>query len=120
MLLTFYFLSTLSPLKLCSTALREIEFDTTASQSPVNLAICVQAVVNTTSLLLVQDDLENFRAVLLCSQTLADDLNRVDNVGEDCLVDSGESAGSGPLLGLGSAGAGGALGARQDATGSED
>lgn len=71
--------------------------------------------VDTATLLLVQDDLEHLGTVLLCSQTLADDLDGVDDVGEDCLVDGGESAGAGALLGLGGAGAGGALGTGQDA-----
>lgn len=71
--------------------------------------------VNTTTLLLVQDDLEGLGAVLLGAGTLADDLDGVDEVGEDGVVDSSQSAGTGTLLLLVGTRAGGALGAGQDA-----
>ena len=71
--------------------------------------------VNTTTLLLVKDDLEGLGAVLLGADALADNLDGVDKVGEDGVVDSGQSAGAGTLLGLSGARGGGALGAGQDA-----
>lgn len=71
--------------------------------------------VNTTLLLLVQDNLEGLGAVLLGADALADDLDGVDQVSEDVVVDSGQSAGAGALLGLVGAGVDGALGAGQNA-----
>lgn len=71
--------------------------------------------VNTTLLLLVQDNLEGLGAVLLGANALADDLNGVDQVSEDVVVDGGQSAGTGTLLGLVGAGVDGALRAGQNA-----
>lgn len=71
--------------------------------------------VNTTLLLLVQDNLQGLAAVLLGADALADDLDGVDQVGQDGVVDGGQSAGTGALLGLGGARVDGALGAGQNA-----
>lgn len=71
--------------------------------------------VNTTLLLLVQNNLQGLAAVLLGADALADDLDGVDQVGQDGVVDGGQSAGTGALLGLGGAGVDGALGAGQNA-----
>lgn len=71
--------------------------------------------VNTTLLLLVQDDLQGLGAILLGTSALANDLDGVDEVGQDGLVDSGQSARTGALLGLVGARGDGALGAGQDA-----
>lgn len=76
--------------------------------------------VNTSLLLLVEDDLEDLGAVLLGAEALADDLNRVDQVGQDGIVDSGQSSGTGTLLGLRGAGAVAALGAGKNTAGCED
>jgi hypothetical protein len=77
-------------------------------------------VVNTTTLLLFQDDLEGFAAVLLGSNALADNLNGVDDVGQDGLMNGSESARARTLLGQSAAGASGTLGTGQNATGSND
>lgn len=103
-----------------SAALREFESDTTAGQSSVDLAIGIKAVVNATTLLLVQDDLEQLAAVLLRPGALADNLDGVDEVGEDGLVDRGQGARTGALLLLVGARAGGALGAGENAAGSDE
>ena len=71
--------------------------------------------VNTTTLLLVKDDLEGLGAVLLGAGALADDLDGEDEISEDGVVDSGQSAGARALLLLVGAGVDGALGAGQDA-----
>lgn len=71
--------------------------------------------VDTTTLLLVKDDLEGLGAVLLGAGALADNLDGVDEISEDGVVDSSQSAGTGALLGLGGARVDGALGAGQDA-----
>lgn len=107
-------------LVLSGTSLRELEGNTTASELAVDLRVGVEAVVNTTTLLLVEDDLEGLGAVLLGAETLADNLDGEDEVGQDGVVDSGQSTGTGALLGSGVARASGTLGAGQDAAGGED
>ena len=102
------------------TALRELEVDTFASQTLVDLAVGVESVVHTTPLLLVEHDLEDLAAVLPSAHTLADNLNRVDEIREDGIVDGGECARARALLGLRGAAAVAALGARQDAAGGND
>lgn len=77
--------------------------------------------VNTTALLLIENNLEGLAAVLLGAETLSDNLNGVDNVGEDGIVNSSQSAGTRTLLGKGVARADGALGAGEDtARGNDD
>lgn len=100
--------------------LGELEGDTAAGELAVDLGVGVQAVVDATALLLVEDDLEGLGAVLLGAEALADDLDGVDEVGQDGVVDGGQSAGAGALLLLGVARAGGSLGAGQDAARGED
>lgn len=107
-------------LKLSSAGGGKLEENTTASKAAVDLGVGVESVVNTATLLLVKDDLEGLGAVLLGAETLADDLDGVDEVGQDGIVDSSQSARTGALLGLGVARAGGALGLGEDAAGSED
>lgn len=107
-------------LVLNSAVLGELEDDTTAGKLAVDLGVGVQAVVNATTLLLVQDDLEGLGTVLLGAETLADDLDGVDEVGQDGVVDGSQSAAARALLGLGVAGAGGALGAGKDAARGQD
>ena len=101
-------------------SLGELEGDTLACQSLVNLGVGVESVVNTTSLLLVENDLEQLAAILLLAETLANDLDGVDEVGKDGVVDGGEGPGDGTLLGLGGTAAVAALGAGQNAAGSDD
>lgn len=98
-------------LVLSRTALGELEVDVAASKASVNLGVGVQAVVNTTTLLLVKDDLEELAAVLLGAGALADDLDGVAEVVKDSVVDGSESSGTGSLLLLGVARAGRSLGA---------
>ena len=99
-------------------SLGELEGDTTASQAPVDLRVGVEPVVNATTLLLVKDDLEGLGAVLLGAEALADNLDGVDQVGQDGIVDSGESANGGASASGGcasgtSAWAGGGCGAKR-------
>lgn len=107
-------------LVLSGTSLGKLESNTTASELAVDLRVGVEAVVNTTTLLLVEDDLEGLGAVLLGAETLADNLDGEDEVGQDGVVHSGESSGTRALLGSGVARASGTLGAGQDAAGGED
>lgn len=103
-----------------STSLGELKDDTTASQAAVHLRVGVESVVNTATLLLVEDDLEGLGAVLLGAEALADNLDGVDEIRQDGIVHSGQSARTGALLLLGVARAGGALGAGQDAARGQD
>jgi hypothetical protein len=100
--------------------LGELEVDTLAGQALVDLGVGVKTVVDAAALLLVEDDLEDLGVVLLGADALADDLDGVDEVGEDGVVDGGEGPGDGTLLGLGGAAAVAALGAGQDAAGGDD
>lgn len=107
-------------LVLGASGLGELKGDTAAGQLAVDLGVGVQAVVDATALLLVEDNLEGLGAVLLGAEALADDLDGVDEVGQDGVVDGGQCAGAGALLLLGVARAGGSLGAGQDAARGED
>lgn len=102
------------------TSLGELEDDATASEAAVDLGVGVEAVVNTTTLLLVEDDLEGLGVVLLGAEALADDLDGVDEVGKDGVVDGSQSARTGALLLLGVARAVGALGAGENAARGQD
>jgi len=76
-------------LVLGNTALGELKDDIAACQPPIHLTVCIKAVVDTTTLFLVQDDLESLAAILLGTGALADNLNWIDDVGEDGVMDSG-------------------------------
>ena len=96
------------------TALGELKDNRPAGQSAVNLAVGIESVVDTTTLLLIQDNLDGLAAVLLGADALSDNLDGVDEVGEDGVVDGRQSTRTGTLLGLVAAGVGGALGAGED------
>lgn len=93
------------------TTLRELEVDTLTGQPLVHLGVSVEPVVHTTSLLLIEHDLEDLAAVLTSAHTLSDNLHWVDEVCQDGIVDSGESARTWALLRLRSTAAVAALGA---------
>lgn len=76
--------------------------------------------IHTTLLLLIQNHLQNLATIFLGAKSLADNLNWVDEIGEDGVVDSGQCSGAGSLLSEGGAGAVAALGAGEDAAGGED
>jgi hypothetical protein len=107
-------------LVLSRASLGELEGDTTASESAVDLRVGVESVVNTTALLLVKDDLEKLATILLSAEALADDLDGVDEISQDSVVHSSQSSGSGTLLLLGVARAGRTLGAGENAARSQD
>jgi hypothetical protein len=91
--------STASPhLVLLSTAHGELKANTTSSQFLVDLAVRVESVVHTTSLLLIQNDLQNLAAILLSPDTLAYDLDWVNDIGQDSIVDSSQCSRSWSLL----------------------
>lgn len=71
--------------------------------------------INTTALLLVQDNLQQLAAILLCPDTLANDFDGIHKVSEDRLVDSSQSTRARALLLLGRARACGSLGTGKNA-----
>lgn len=101
-------------------ALWELEVDALASQTLIDFTVGIEPVVHTTSLLLIEHDLQHLAAVFLGTDALADDLDRVDKVGEDGVVHCCERAGAWALLCLARAAAVAALGARQDAAAGND
>lgn len=107
-------------LSLSRSAGGELEVDVTTSQTTVDLGVGVQAVVNTTTLLLIENDLQSLAAILLGADALADDLNRVGEISQDSVVDGGEGSGARSLLLLVVARASRSLRAGQDAARSED
>jgi hypothetical protein len=107
-------------LELSGDALGELERDVAAGEAAVDVGVGVEAVVDAAALLLVEDDLEGLVAVLLGAETLADDLDGVDEVGQDGVVHGREGARAGALLLLGVARAGAALGGREDAARGEE
>lgn len=107
-------------LVLGGTRLGELEGDGAAGQAAVDLGVGVESVVDTTTLLLVEDDLEELAAILLGADALADNLDGVDEVGEDGIVDGGQGSRTRALLLEGVARAGGSLGAGQNAARGED
>ena len=76
--------------------------------------------VDAAALLLVQHNLDGFAAVLLGADTLANDLDGVDEVGQDGVVDGSQSTRAGTLLGLVGARVDGTLGAGEDAALSDE
>jgi hypothetical protein len=77
-------------------------------------------VINTTLLLLIEDNLQDLAAIFLGAKTLANDLHWVDEVGEDGVVDGGQCSRTGSLLGERGAGSVAALRAGENAAGGED
>jgi len=100
------------------TLLRELEIHTLARQPSVHFRVSIEPVVNTSPLLLIQHHLQDLAPILLRSNSLADNLNRVDQVAKDGIVNGGESARTRAFLSLRSARAVGALGAGENAAGS--
>ena|SRR6266487_2086037 len=74
-------------LVLRSATLRELKTNTTASQFSVDLRVGIESVINATLLLLIENNLQDLAAIFLGAETLADDLNGEDEVGEDGVVD---------------------------------
>lgn len=108
------------PKPLILASLREVEVDTLTSQTLVDLGVSVKTVVDTAALLLVENDFQNLAAVLLGAQTLTDNLDWVDEIGENGVVHRSQGAGTWALLGLAGAAAVAALWAGQDAARGDD
>lgn len=77
---------------------RKLEHNVLSGKLAVHLAKSVNFVVNTSTVLGVKEDLDNLVAILLCAHTLADNLGGEYKVGQDGVVDRGESPGARTLL----------------------
>jgi len=104
-----------SALVLNRTTLRKLKVNTPTRQLLINLAVSIKSMVDATLLLLIQHDLQNLASILLSPQSLSDNLNREHEIGEDSVMNSGQSSGTGSLLGERGAGTVGALGAGENA-----
>jgi len=107
-------------LVLHSSTLRELKVNTTTRQLLVHLRVSIESVIHTTLLLLIEHNLQDLASILLGAQPLADDLDGVDEVGEDGVVHGSECSGTGAFLRERGARAVGALGAGEDAARGED
>lgn len=103
-----------------TTADGELEVASSASQLAVNLRVGVESEVNTTSLLLIKDNLQDLAAILLGAQSLANNLDRVDDISEDGIVNGGESSRSWSLLCLAATRSVGSLGSWKNTAGCEE
>jgi len=103
-----------------SRSLGELEVHTLAGQTLVNLGVGVEAVVDAAALLLVKEDLEDLGAIFLGANTLSNNLDGEDEVGEDGVVHGGEGSAARSLLGLSGAAAVAALRAGENATRGND
>jgi hypothetical protein len=108
------------PLVLNSSTLRELKVNTTTRQFLVDLRVRIESVIHATLLLLIKHNLQDLASILLGPQSLANDLDGVDEVGEDGVVDSSQSSRAGTLLGEGGARAVGALGTGENTARGED
>lgn len=107
-------------LVLSGAALRELKAYPTARQPSIHLRVSIESIINTTSLLLIQNDLKNLATILLGTDALTDDLNREDEVGQDSVVHGSQCSATGALLRLRCARPVGTLGTGEDAAGGED
>jgi len=102
------------------TALRELKANTTSGQLLVDLGVGIESVINTSLLLLIEDNLQDLAAIFLGAETLADNLDWVHEIGEDGIVNGSEGSGTWSLLSLRGTGAVGTLWAGKDTAGGED
>jgi hypothetical protein len=70
-----------------STSLGEFKSNTATSQLSVNLRVGIKSVVNTSLFLLVKNNFQGLASILLGAETLANNLDWVDEVAEDGVVD---------------------------------
>ena len=103
-----------------SSAHWELKATNTAGQFSVHLRVSIESVVHTAALLLIENDLQDLASVLLCSESLSNNLDWVNDVGENGLVDRGQSSAARTLLSLRGARSVGSLGAGEDATRSDE
>jgi hypothetical protein len=107
-------------LVLSSATLRELKRNTTASQLSVNFRVSIESVVNASLLLLIKNNLQDLATIFLGAETLADNLNGVDEICEDGVVNSSQCPGTGSLLCERGSGAVGSLWAGENTTSGEN
>src|SRR5262245_41251853 len=73
---------------ICNIALGELKVDDLTRQALVNLRICIESVIHTSSFLLVKYHLEHFAGILLGTGPLTNNLNRVDEVMKNGVMNS--------------------------------
>lgn len=71
---------------------RKLKVDPLARQPPIHLGISIQPKVHAPTLLLIQHHLRDLRAVLTGAHALADDLDGVDDIGENGVMHGGQGA----------------------------
>lgn len=77
---------------------RELKHNMLARQLLIDLAERIDLIVDASALLRVQEDLDDFMAVLFGADALADDLSRVHEVGQDRVVHGRQGARARALL----------------------
>lgn len=99
---------------------RKLKANALPRQPPVDLGISIQPKVNTSTLLLIQHNLDNLAPVLLGTGTLANDFHRVDDIRQDGIVYGCQRAGVGTFLRLRRTAPVAAFRARKDPTGGKE
>ena len=85
---------------LCRSTKRELEIDPLPRQTPIDLGISIETIIDASPLLLVQDDFQDLTAVLAGLDAFPDDLDGVDDVGQDGVVHGRQRARVRPFLRL--------------------
>jgi hypothetical protein len=99
---------------------RKLKAHTPSSQLSINLPISVQPVIHPTLLLLIKNDLQHFTSIFLGPNPLADNLNRIDDIGQDGIMHRSQGTGARSFLSLRGPATVGAFGTGENASGSED
>ena len=92
--------SELHHLIITTTADRELKHHSLACQLPVHFPVRVKSEVDTTPLLLIQDNLANFAAVLACANPFPNNLHGVNDIMKECVVYGGQCTAVRALLSL--------------------
>lgn len=99
---------------------RKLKANALPRQPPVDLGISIQPKINTSTLLLIQHNLNNLAPVLLGTGTLANDFHRVDDIRQDGIVYGCQRAGVRTFLRLRRTTPVAAFRARKDPTGGKE
>lgn len=99
---------------------RKLKANTFPRQPPIDFGISIQPEVNTSTLLLIQHNLDNLAPVLLGPGTLANDFDGVDDIRQDGIVHGRQSTGVGTFLRLRRTTAVATFRARKDPTGGKE
>lgn len=83
------------------TALWKFKDNPTTRQTTIDLRVSVESIIHSAPLLLVQDDLEHFTAILARPDALAHNLDGIDEIVEHSFVYGGQGPGTRSFLFLG-------------------